>query len=47
MAGGVMLLLALALVFSNAFSSFNMTVYVPYSALKSGFPDRASFLPQC
>jgi hypothetical protein len=36
-----MLLSALVLAFSNAFNLFNMTVYVPYSALKSAFLDKA------
>jgi hypothetical protein len=35
---GVMLLPALVLAFSDALRSLNVTVYVPYSTLKSVFP---------
>jgi hypothetical protein len=38
---GVILLPVVVLTFSSAFNSCKATVYVPYSALKSVFPDRA------
>jgi hypothetical protein len=41
LSSGVTLLPAMVLAFSNAFNSCKETFYMPYSALKSVFPERA------